>query len=178
MDSITGDYIDIITFHQYGPLLPGDKIAKIDSLKEIVDNLINHNGLSSKPLWCTETGWHTKPPDEGWGHPVPYDTQAIFYVEFLDSMLKRRNWFERTTFFALTFVEKNSDDPSQHHYWGIMEIDSANNALIPKPAYYAYKDYIKGTMSRIYGRGIRWRQLMRVAGSYITGGDYLGLTAL
>src|SRR5262249_4911109 len=51
-----GQYVDVIGFHFYvnpHTLLPEDMLPVIQRVREVLAS----NGLTSKPLWNTETGW-------------------------------------------------------------------------------------------------------------------------
>jgi hypothetical protein len=121
------DAIDIVTQHSYS-----------DTGKKVLWNMgatssgrvrlrtphgiMVATGTDDKPLWLTETGWHT---DE-----VSESSQATFYEQTLDGVLDLP-WLEKVFFYELV------DDPNISSKWGILAAD-----LSPKEAFFAYQSFI------------------------------------
>ncbi len=118
------NYIDIITFHQYGQSGPTSILPLIDSMKV----LLNTYGVGDKPVWSTETGWFTGTISNAVDEP----TQAQYYKEFATGMLQRP-WLKKTMFFALQFVGDSGVDKR----WGILDTN-----FIHKPAFNTLKNFI------------------------------------
>ena len=90
--------------------------------RPMVTGIIEMTGQSGKPLWLTETGWHT---DE-----VSEDAQARYLVQTLDGVMEH-SWLDKVFFYELR------DDPNIPEAWGILRAD-----LSPKAAFGAYSEYI------------------------------------
>lgn len=124
--------IDIITQHVYSGS-GYDVIRDLDGWipvwdKPTVMGVIEAAGASDKPLWLTETGWHT---DE-----VTEEEQATYYTQLLDGVLEEE-WLDKVFFYEL------KDDPNIPEKWGILRADNSR-----KPSWTAYRDYI-GSHGRV-----------------------------
>jgi polysaccharide biosynthesis protein PslG len=131
-----GNYLDIITVHVYACCDGSDDVNKTlwrldctggwpwDSCRRKV---IEANGLGSKPVWLTETGWKT--------HTLEWEQkQATYYVQLLEAMLARP-WWKKTIFYEL--YDATPCDPSVDNCWGIVRPDYSK-----KPAFDSFKNFI------------------------------------
>lgn len=126
--STSKQYIDIISHHIYD--LPDNCFLKMESydpknpLSPNLLQVIREEGAGNKPLWITETGWHT------W--EVTEDTQADYYKRFLQ-LMKAKGYVNRIFFYEII------DDPRPNiPPYGILKAD-----LSEKKAYFAYKEFIE-----------------------------------
>lgn len=126
--STSKQYIDIISHHIYD--LPDNCFLKMESydpknpLSPNLLQVIREEGAGNKPLWITETGWHT------W--EVTEDTQADYYKRFLQ-LMKAKGYVNRIFFYEII------DDPRPNiPPYGILKAD-----LSEKKAYFAYQEFIE-----------------------------------
>jgi len=126
--STSKQYIDIISHHIYDT--PDNCFLKMESYdpkNPFAPNLlqvIREEGAGNKPLWITETGWHT------W--EVSEDTQADYYKRFLQ-LMKSKGYVNKVFFYEII------DDPRPEiPPYGILRAD-----LSEKKAYFAYKEFIE-----------------------------------
>ncbi len=126
--STSKQYIDIISHHVYD--LPDNCFLKMESydpknpLSPNLLQVIREEGAGNKPLWITETGWHT------W--EVTENTQADYYTRFLQ-LMKAKGYVNRIFFYEII------DDPRPEiPPYGILRAD-----LTEKKAYSAYKEFIE-----------------------------------
>jgi hypothetical protein len=130
-------FIDVVTIHHYdqrardyGDWLDGFRWPWDEP--NIYRVLTNTGFLPGTPVWLTEAGWPTNAPWECWFDHIQSETdQAIRYPELLDE-LATRDWITRIFFYELR--DADLDIACQ---WGILRGD-----MTPKPAYFAYRDYI------------------------------------
>ena len=65
-----GQYLDVVAYHFY---VPNDAPEAMLSLISSVQRIMQQNGLSSKPLWNTESGWgmlnYDGTPKPAWAYP-------------------------------------------------------------------------------------------------------------
>lgn len=131
-DAGGGDYIDIITHHCYKGDTGDDVFTYLDAgshwpwddppLMSVLEDL----GIDDRPVWLTETGWHTSNKDD-----VSESDQALYYHQLLWGMLER-DWLHKVFFYEMA-DDPNPDVPN----WGIIRAD-----LSAKEAYYRYADFI------------------------------------
>lgn len=126
--STSKQFIDIISHHIYD--LPDNCFLKMESydpknpLAPSLLQVLREEGASNKPLWITETGWHT------W--EVTEDTQADYYKRFLQ-LMKSKGYVNKIFFYEII------DDPRPEiPPYGILRSD-----LTEKKAYSAYKEFIE-----------------------------------
>lgn len=122
------DHIDILTHHCYGDdgadvfhSLDRRTVAPWENppLRNVLDDL----GLAGKPVWLTETGWHTADVSE--------PTQADHYHALFWGV-RERSWI------AKVFPYEIRDDPTPGvPPWGIVRADYS-----PKPAWSTVRDFI------------------------------------
>ncbi len=135
-----GAQLDIIAHHTYqddymrtlnGTVWPWEHPSLWSTLQS--------TSMAKKPVWLTEIGWHTADVSEA--------QQASEYKKMLDQMLlltqkKGGLWWQRV------FPYELIDDPNIKEKWGMVRADWTR-----KPAWTAYKDYIKAhqPVARIQG---------------------------
>lgn len=115
-----GDSIDIVTHHRYADT--GNEVIRSLGVwvpiwdRPLVTSIIETTGNGDKPLWLTETGWHT---DE-----VSESQQALYYEQVLAGV-EEHDWLDKVFFYEL------KDDPNIPEKWGILRSDSS-----PKEAFF------------------------------------------
>ncbi len=126
--STSKEFIDVISHHIYD--LPDNCFLKMESydpknpLAPSLLQVLREEGASNKPLWITETGWHT------W--EVSEETQADYYKRFLQ-LMKSKDYVNKVFFYEII------DDPRPEiPPYGILRSD-----LSEKRAYFAYKEFIE-----------------------------------
>ena len=123
-----GDSIDVISHHAYEDT--GSEVIRTMGgwvpfwERPQVVGILEATGQDQKPLWLTETGWHT---DE-----VSEDAQARYLEQVLTGM-QENSWLDKVFFYELV------DDPNITEKWGILSSD-----LNPKPSFYTYQGFIFG----------------------------------
>jgi hypothetical protein len=137
-----GDRLDFITHHVYdedgnrdvtsrleAKTLFGSKPSFWDAVPPSVKEVLRSTGwFGRKPFWLTETGWESNRVSEG--------RQADYYGGLLGDWYtgrSGRDWIEKVFFYEL------QDAPAPGGLsWGILRPDGS-----PKPAYDAYRGFIK-----------------------------------
>ncbi len=130
-----GDEIDVVTHHVYpsngshrtvssalarGPSNPWDDPS--------VRSVLEDAGWFGRPFWLTETGLASDRYGE--------QDQANFITNLLDDWFRPGtdlHWLDRIAFYEA------ADDPGAGHAWGIL---GPPPEYEPKPAYFAYQDFI------------------------------------
>lgn len=130
-----GDRIDIVTHHSY----ESTGVKVMQSLGQVPDwrrhltprTIMAMTGTANKPLWLTETGWHT---DGEADSTCANETQtADYYGQVLQGLL-HSEWLDKVFFYEL------KDDPTIGR--AKLGIVRADPNLTPKPAWYRYRDFI------------------------------------
>jgi hypothetical protein len=124
------NYMDALACHPYcnplSPLSPsvsrsGNAFWKLQVLRDIM----NSNGDTSKNIWITEVGWSTDSTG------VTEDRQALYLKQALD-LAKSWGWVE-------TFIIYNWQDGGGFTF-GLLR----DRSISPKPSFYAVKNFIRG----------------------------------
>lgn len=133
-------------------------LADTNRLVRTLDKLLGQHGQSTRfPIWMTEYGYQTDPPDPTLG--VSWSRQAA-YLNEADHIAYRNGRIASTAQFLLV------DDgplrqfqPSDPRYWGTFQSGLKTDAGRPKSAYAAYQRVIdvtarvrKGRAARIFGQ--------------------------
>jgi len=159
-----GSKLDICTHHMYD----GDGFRDItDKLEHptafggnprmwgianpSVKEVLQYAGWYGKPFWFTETGWESRDVGE--------TNQANYYAGLLNDWCTGRpgrGWLHRIFFYELM------DTPSFPSLsWGIVALGPAHTISHRKPAYAAYKKFIKAHSPTPVGRHAKKRILVR-----------------
>lgn len=130
-----GDRIDVVTHHVYPP---GASHRPVSSALDrppanpwddpSVRQVLEDAGWFGRPFWLTETGLASDVHGKA--------DQAGFYTNLLD------DWFRPGTdldWIGRIFFYEAADDPAASHAWGVL---GPPPAYEPKPAYFAYQDFI------------------------------------
>jgi beta-xylosidase len=134
------EYFDVLGAHVYGFGHPPDdphdahqglNISRIHDLRKI---MVAHGDVD-KPVWITELGWTTSPPEEQAGQGVTSEEQADYLVEVYRRAREDWPWLE-----LLTVWNVGAGIPSDESIvgYGIIKPDSG-----PSPAYFALKEMPK-----------------------------------
>ena len=101
------------------------------------------NGDEQKPIWISEYGWVSLPPDWSgstkttWGQSVDAETQARWTIEGLNRMQREWPWVTNVFVWAFRWVERPEDtgtDPSR--FFEVVDHD-----FTPRPAYLALQNW-------------------------------------
>ena len=120
-------YFDIVAFHSYYLDCPprAKILPRLDSLHTLVQR------YGDKPIWITETGAYTFSGDPNDDH-VSVEVQAKYLTEMC-SLVDSLPYVDKVFFFEFF------DDSSR----AVRKYGICYHDLTPKPAYYAYKEYIR-----------------------------------
>lgn len=142
-----GPYFDILSVMDYGlGNSPEDRRVSPDrtnfSRLLLAREVMVRNGDAKKPIWVSEYGWLSLPPDwqgrpGSWGASVDEETQARWTIEGLDRMRREWPWVTNVFVWAFRWVERpeeTGDDPSR--YFEVVDHD-----FTPRPAYLALRDW-------------------------------------
>jgi hypothetical protein len=139
-------YFDILSVMDYGlgdspedrRVAPGrTNFSRLLLAREVMVR----NGDEQKPIWVSEYGWVSLPPDwqgatkTSWGQSVDAETQARWTVEGLNRMQREWPWVTNVFVWGFRWVERPEDtgtDPSR--YFEVVDHD-----FTPRPAYLALK---------------------------------------
>ena len=142
-------YFDILSVMDYGlGDSPEDRRVGPDrtnfSRLLLAREVMVRNGDEQKPIWVSEYGWLSLPPDwQGqpgtWGQSVDAETQARWTIEGLERMQREWPWVTNVFVWAFRWVERPEDtgrDPAR--YFEVVDHD-----FTPRPAYLALKRWAK-----------------------------------
>jgi len=141
-------YFDILSVMDYGlGDSPEDRRVGPDranfSRLLLAREVMVRNGDEQKPIWVSEYGWVSLPPDwQGstkttWGQSVDAETQARWTVEGLDRMQREWPWVTNVFVWGFRWVERPEEtgtDPAR--YFEVVDHD-----FTPRPAYLALKNW-------------------------------------
>jgi GH35 family endo-1,4-beta-xylanase len=134
-------YFDVLGAHAYGfayaPDDPRDahqglNMARVQDLREI---MVAH-GDANKPVWITELGWTTAPPEEEAWQQVSLEAQANYLVGAFRMAREEWPWIQLITVWNLGLGVSAEDEGA-----GYCLLDSSDE---PKPAYHALAEMPKG----------------------------------
>ncbi len=129
------NYFDIVAFHPYTMPDDPEKEGLLErKIKDILERMKNGKD-ADKLVWITELGW----PSNKWLDPnsdrgVTPDQQAEYLVKALKICLSYPQ-IKKIFWYGFRDIGINPADTECHY--GLLQ-----NDLTPKPAYYAYKDFI------------------------------------
>jgi GH35 family endo-1,4-beta-xylanase len=143
-----GEYFDVLGAHAYGFGYPardprgahqGLNIARVQDLREI---MVAH-GDGHKPIWITELGWTTSPPEhEAWQRVSP-EEQAEYLVEAFRIAQEEWPWLQLVTVWNVGCGLPADDDRAGY---GLFDPSGE-----PRPAYSALSAMSKrGTLTRLW----------------------------
>lgn len=140
-------YFDILSVMDYGlGDSPQDRRVSPDrtnfSRLLLAREVMVRNGDAQKPIWVSEYGWLSLPPDwqgrpGSWGKSVNEETQARWTVEGLERMRREWPWVTAVFVWAFRWVERPEEtgaDPSR--YFEVVDHD-----FTPRPVYLALRDW-------------------------------------
>jgi GH35 family endo-1,4-beta-xylanase len=158
-----GEYFDVLGAHSYGFGYPPDdphdahqglNIARVQDLREI---MVAH-GDGDKPVWITELGWTTSPPQQEAWQQVSPEEQAQYLVQAFDIARQEWSWLQLMTVWNVG-CGLAADDSRV----GYGLIDPSGE---PKPAYGVLSAMAKGGMLA------RLRDALRVTQRLTTSGEH------
>ncbi|RKY96574.1 MAG: hypothetical protein DRQ06_01060 [Candidatus Hydrothermota bacterium] len=148
------EYADGITHHFYVPnrghlVSPREVLpAVLDSLEKVYDEL---GILGKKPFYVTEFGFATWPHRHPESDPV-YDSQAVYYSDFLDIFYGYRDRLN----IELVEAYRWCDNPRVNDYFGIIFMGDTltyeyyKKNPVPKPCYYILKEFTQVCAGRSF----------------------------
>lgn len=129
------DYFDILAIHPY--TMPNSPQKDNLLARKIEDALVRmkNAGDSHKPIWITELGWPSnKLADPASDRGVTPDEQAEYLTKALEICL---SYAQIKKVFWYCFRDPGDNPLDSEHHYGLIK-----NNFTPKPAYYAYKEFI------------------------------------
>jgi hypothetical protein len=140
-------YFDILSVMDYGlGHSPEDRRVGPDrtnfSRLLLAREVMVRNGDEQKPVWVSEYGWLSLPPDwqgqpGSWGTSVDAETQARWTIEGLERTRREWPWVGNVFVWGFRWVERPEEtggDPAR--YFEVVDHD-----FTPRPAYLALKDW-------------------------------------
>lgn len=146
-DAHMNQYFDILSVMAYGlGTSPGDRRVGPErtnfSRLQLAREIMVRNGDAAKPIWASEYGWLSLPPDwtgerGTWGNSVDEETQARWTIAGLDRARVEWPWLGAVFVWAFRWVEPPSERPSDPaRYFEVVDHD-----FRPRPAYLALRDW-------------------------------------
>lgn len=150
-------YFDILSVMDYGlGRSPEDRrtgpaetnFSRLLLVREIMERY----GDAAKPVWVSEYGWLSLPPDwrgppGSWGGSVDEATQARWTIAGIERMRREWPWVGMVFVWAFRWVEppaQTASDPSR--YFEVVEYD-----FRPRPAFLALKAWSAGQAVAVAG---------------------------
>ncbi|HWH44500.1 MAG TPA: hypothetical protein VNT32_07200 [Thermoleophilaceae bacterium] len=133
-------------------------LADTDRLVRTLDKILGQHGQSKRfPIWMTEYGYQTDPPDPTLG--IPWSRQAAYLNEAEHIAYRNPRIASSAQFLLVDDGPLRQFEPSDPRYWGTFQSGLKTGAGRQKHAYAAYQRVIdvtrrvrRGRSARIFGQ--------------------------